>query len=300
MGFLDFLKGVGMVFEALAKLVPNFPKLVICMIKLIIISILYMLLSIPGIDILTTVLIHAPRYLLSIIIPVFIPLIIFIFVAIVALFDVILGSMFSGESTGAKMFRVISLFTTCVNDPRGWYRQRVWHRNNRFVRAFGVYPCMTPCFSGYEPSPFSGGMMCKRRDKGTPEYCTAAAVTRVLEGMSYKPAARVAVSSRDCDAFEKERMSDNQAALVRVVCEQPAEHGNDNVRVPCYERYCARPALGEKGPGSCLALVPFDSSSMPKMHVGIVPLLLFGGCVFFFSMVGSLRGRRVEYSRLES
>lgn len=296
MGFLDLLKGVGMVFSALARLIPNFPKFVICMIKLIIITNLHMFLSIPGVDYVMTFLIHLLRYLIIVSIRIVFPVLMFLFVAIVALIDVIFGDFSGNDTVGARMHRILSLFNTCLNDPRGWFAIRRWHRHNMYTRLFGVFPCMSPCFSGYEPMPVSGGLLCKKVGLDSPEFCTAAAVTRVAEGMKYKPLPMVSVSSEDCRARESAQLSDNQKLLVQTVCQQPDEYDNEFLRVPCFERYCAYPTSDDVGPSTCANLVPYKSRKPSvNQQLLMIVVLMVAGAQFFFTMVTSIRAKQQEF-----
>lgn len=299
MGFLDFLKGVGQVFSALARLIPNFPKFVICLVKLIVISVIHMLLLIPGIDHVVTFLIHLRRYLISLVVKLVFPILMFLFVAIVALIDVILGDFSGNDTLGARMHRILSLFNTCLNDPRGWFTVRRWHRHNRYTRLFGVYPCMSPCFPGYEPEGMSGGMLCKKMSVESPEFCTAAAITRVAEGMPYRPLPFVSVSADDCRTREAAQLSENQKLLVRTVCQQPDEYDNEFLRVPCFERYCAYPSSDDVGPSTCVNLVPYKSRKAPvHQQLVMIVLLLVTGAQFFFTMVTSIRAKQDEFVQL--
>eukprot|EP00873_Tetraselmis_striata_P043786 jgi/Tetstr1/464050/TSEL_008855.t1 len=301
-----FLKGIvkafvtiGKVFAALAKLVTNFPKFLLCMVKLILISLLHMLMIIPGVDIFMTAVIHGVRYLLMVLTRIVFPILMFAFVAIFALVDVLLGDFTGGDTIGARMHRILSLFNTCLNDPRGWFSIRRWHRRNRFTRLFGVYPCMSPCYQGYEPMDMSGGLLCKKIGLDSPEYCTAAAVTRVAEGMKYYPLPAAEVSSPECREREAAQLSENQKILVRTVCQQPDEYENDYLRVPCFERYCAHPTSDETGPSTCVNLVPFKKrQGTGRQRTVMILILVISGSLFFFMMVTSIRAKQDEFVQL--
>eukprot|EP00873_Tetraselmis_striata_P033988 jgi/Tetstr1/454252/TSEL_041171.t1 len=294
---LNFFKGVAEVFSTLAKLLPNFPKFLMCFIKLLVISLVHMLLTIPGVDYVMIVWLNLRAYLLSAAARVIMPVLMFLFVALVALLDVLTADFTGTDTLGVKMHRVLSIFNTCLNDPRGWFSVRRWHRNNRFVRLFGVYPCMAPCYSGYEPA--GTGLVCKRIARDSPEFCTAAAVTRVAEGMPYRPLPSFAVSSDQCVAREAEQLSGNQRLLVRIVCGQPEEYDNEYLRVPCFERYCARPTSDDVGPSTCSELVPYKSRQGPVGNqLLLIFLLLITGSKFFFTMVTSFRSKQLEFEQL--
>lgn len=287
-------------FVTVSAIMPGFGRLLLCFIKLVIVSIAYMLFMLDPLAYAMTFQLHLARYLLAITVKLLVSLFMFLMVAIVAFIDVIIGSFTGSRATlGVRLFRVLSLFNTCLNDPRGWFATRRWHRDNRFVRAFGVYPCMSPCFRGYEPLPMSGGLLCKKMSIDSPEYCTAAAVTRVAEGLAYRPLPAVAVSSDECRWREADTLSDNQKLLVRTVCEQPDEHDNDFLRVPCYERYCANPTPDDPAPSTCANMVPFKSRRADvKNQLIMIVVLLVAGAQYFFTMVTSIRAKQDEYMLL--
>jgi hypothetical protein len=247
-----------------------------------------------------TFVVHAVRYLLAVVVKLLVSLFVFFMVSVVAFFDMILGSFTGNRSTlGERAFYIVSLVNTCLNDPRGWFVNRRWHRDNRFARAFGVYPCMTPCFPGYEPMPMSGGLLCKKISRDSPEYCTAAAITRVVEGLPYRPLPSFPISSDDCRWRENDRLSDNQKLLARTVCQQPEEYDNDFLRVPCYERFCANPVAGDTGPSTCENLVPFKSRKADvKGQLVMIGVLLVSGANFFFTTFTSIKSKQEEFKIL--
>jgi len=287
------------VYAALAALIPFFPQAIICTVKVAVIATLHMLLLIPGLDSATTFFLHVGRYLLAAAVKSLFPAILFVGVACVWLVDAGTGKLAGPQNLGSRVHRVLSLFNTCLNDPRGWFSVRRWHRGNRHERLFGVYPCMSPCFRGFEPAPGSGGLLCKRMSLDSPEFCTAAAVTRVAEGLRYRPLPKVAVSDEGCRAREASGLSEHQKLLVRTVCQQPDEFDNAFLRVPCFERYCARPGSEDEGPSTCAGLVPYRRRIPPaKQHVVALVLLLVVGAYYFFSMVTSFRAKQDKYAIL--
>ena len=289
-GLTSFFKGVADVFNALATLIPNFPKLLICLVKIIVLAVLKLLLLIPGVDYAATAIIHTFPYLLGALVKIVFPVFMFVFVAVVALVDVVLGNLSGGEPLGLRLHRIVALFNTCLNDPRGWFSVRRWHRNNRYSRLLGIAPCMSPCFDGYEPMSASGGLLCQKMSLEAPDFCTAAAVTRVAEGMPYFPVPRAAVSASDCGG---DHLSENQKLLVRLVCQQPDEYDNGFLRVPCFERYCAHPDSKEIGPSTCVNLVPYESkTSAAGQQLLYAVLVVSAGGIFFYTMIESIRAKR--------
>ena len=300
---LGFFKGVFEVFGSLARLIPNFPKFVLCFIKLTVISLLHMLLLLPGVSHLTAFLMNLVPYLIMVTIRVVLPVLMFVLIGVLFVIDMfaeqVSGQGGGGNSIGARCRRFIMLFNTCLNDPRAWFSQRRWHRGNGYQRLLGVYPCVSPCFQGYEPLRSSGGLLCKRISLKSPEFCTAAAVTRVVEGMRYRPLPGFAVGSQECREREAGRTTANQRALVRVACQQPGQFGNDFLRAPCFERYCAMPGDDETSPGTCASLVPLKDrrAGVPRQLLG-GPVLVAAGCAFLYAAVTSLRAKQDEYKML--
>lgn len=286
---------ISVLFVIVSSIMPGFGHLLFCFIKVVIIGLIYLLFQIDPIAYFWTFIIHLLRYIINITVKLLVSLLMFLMVSIVAFIDVIIGSFSGGKATlGTKLFYILSLFNTCLNDPRGWFTMRRWHKDNRFTRAFGVYPCMAPCFRGYEPSPMSAGLSCRKISTDSPEYCTAAAVTRIAEGMHYRPLPKFSVSSEECRWRESDTLSDNQKLLVRTVCEQPDEYDNDFVRVPCYERYCANPESG--GPSTCEDMVPFKSRKTGvKNQLLMIIVLMIVGSKYFFTMVTAIRSKQDEF-----
>ena len=297
---IPLLALITVLFVIVSAIMPGFGHLLLCFIKVAVIGLAYMLFTIDPIAYSMTFVVHLVKYLLAVIVKLLVSLLMFLMVAVVAFLDVIIGSFSGDRSTlGVRLFRILSLFNTCLNDPRGWFTMRRWHKDNRFVRAFGIYPCMTPCHAGYEPAPMSGGLTCKKMSLDSPDYCTAAAVTRVAEGMAYRPLPKVEVSSDDCRWREAGTLSENQKLLVQTVCQQPDEYENDFLRVPCYERYCANPVPGDTGPSTCENLVPFKSRGADvKRQLLMIVVLLVVGSQYFFTTVTAIRAKQDEYTQL--
>lgn len=293
MGFLDFLKGVGEVFASLARLLPNFPKFVLCFIKLTIVVILNWLIMIPGVNHIVTALLHGSEYLITWIAKTGTMLALFLAVGIVAFIDMFAGQKKKGVPTGnglgTRLKSFVNIFTTCLNDPRAWFTVHRWHLSNSVSSLFGVYPCMSPCFRGYQPMTESGGLLCKRADTSTPEFCSAASITRVAEGMPYRPLPGAALSNQNCSHIEA-GLTENQKNLVDTVCTQPGEYDNDFLRAVCFDRYCARPSSDDHGPRACADLVPYKSRIRPVTEQLIfIPVIVVAGAQFYYTMVSSVK-----------
>jgi hypothetical protein len=290
------LKSIGKVFITIGKLFTNFPKMVICFLKLLVIVAIRFILKVPGVNIVYAYAFYGPLYLVQLLVKLAVATFMFAFVALIAFIDVIFGNMTStnnggASSIGARMTRFVMMFTSCFNDPRAWYTTRRWHRGNRYGMFMGVYPCMAPCWAGYEPKP--NGILCGRADPDSPDYCTAAAITRVAEGMSYTPKPGIALSGEDCADIE---MTPNQKNLVRLVCQQPEEYDNNFLRVACFERYCARPSDSDYGPSTCKSLVPYHNRrGSVNNQLAMMFLFLAGGACFFFTMSSALRTKQDEF-----
>lgn len=300
-GFIGFFKGVGEVFNTLARLLPNFPKFVLCFVKLTIVVVLNWLISIPGMDVVITFLIHVFNYLLIVIIKIVAMACMFAVVGLVAAVDTMFAQKKNGVATGnnslgGRLKYFVTLFTTCLNDPRAWFTVKRWHASNAVATAFGIYPCMNTCFGGYEPMAVSNGLLCKMSDPLTPEYCSAASVTRVAEGLPYRPLPGSSLSNAGCADVEA-KLSAAQKNLVDSVCVQPQEYDNDFLRAVCFDRYCANPSSEDHGPRSCAALVPYQSRERPPtQQLVFVPILFIAGVQAFYTMVSSIASRQADYS----
>jgi hypothetical protein len=307
MGFLDFLKGVGEVFASLARLLPNFPKFVLCFVKLLVVVILNWLIMLPGVNYVITWLLNCVVYLLTVLAKTVAMLCLYLAVGLVAMIDMFGGASgkrkngvpMGNNSLGVRLKGFVALFSTCLEDPRGWFTVQRWHMSNSVSSLFGVYPCMTPCFRGYEPMTESGGLLCTTAQVGTPEFCSAAAITRVAEQMGYRPLPGADLSHSNCSYVENS-LSGNQKSLVDTVCTQPKEYDNGFLRAACFERYCANPSSDDTGPRLCADLVANRTRVVPvEQQLLFIPVLLIAGAHGFYTMVSSLKTKQNEYSALQ-
>jgi hypothetical protein len=265
---------------------------------LTVVVILNWLIMLPGVDYILTWILNGHVYLLTVLAKSAAMLCLFLAVGFVAMLDMFGGTM-GNNSLGVRLKGFVALFSTCLNDPRGWFTVQRWHMSNSVSSLFGVYPCMTPCFRGYEPMLESGGLLCKTAQIGTPEFCSAAAITRVAERMGYRPLPGADLAHANCSYVEN-ALTRNQKSLVDTVCTQPKEYDNGFLRAACFERYCANPSSDDTGPRLCADLVATRSRAVPvEQQLLFIPVLLFAGAHGFYTMVSSLKTKQKEYSALQ-
>lgn len=265
---MGVLEDIGDFFNSLGNLFRNFPKLVICLFKLTLVSLTYGLLK--AIPELATFLAYWPRYGLMATMRIVVPLCVMALVWLVSLVD-------SSSSVGVKMSKFLSLVMSCTNDPRGWYTVRRWHTDNKFGRAMGIYPCLSPCFRGYEPMHSSSSVLCKKAVEG-PDFCPAAIATRAADGHPV-PSGAHSPGGRDCQS-RADALSVHQTSVARSVCDQAEFFGKRSILAPCFELVCDGMADSATAAG-CARLVPSHERAVTAVGPMHAVAVLCGGVVAY-------------------
>ena len=279
------------VFEIAVKLLLGFPQNIVCLLKLLLRGLArFVLLEIPGVSHVSVILAHGFGYVLVAAPKLFIAITHLLFVSIVQVVDMFPWSGGKGSSSvGQALQRFVQLFSTCLNDPRAWYVTSRHHRGNRYAEMLGMFPCMSPCRSGYRPH--LGGVLCRKAEPSSPEFCPLAAITRTVDGLPFRPSAFYALDEEACTDAGR---GYHQTKLADVACSQPAAAAPDNkhLRAACYQRYCAsNPATG--GIGRCADVVPFEAMCHPVgMQLLQIPFLLLGGALIVFCLTSLVQERR--------
>nr|WRJ69813.1 hypothetical protein TetV2_00364 [Oceanusvirus sp.] len=296
-GVVSAFRAVIEVFETVIKLITGFPQNLVCLLKLVLLGLLrYVFLEIPGVYHASTFLIYWFPFAIQAIPRSVTGVLTLAFVALVWMIDKFFGSWSntnaeSGGTVGQSVRSFLQVFTTCLNDPRAWYLNSRYHKNNRHNKLLGIYPCMSPCKGAYKN--YFGGLLCKRAEKTSPEFCPLAAITRVVDGLPYEPSVWFDLDEPDCS---KEEEGEFQTELADAACSQPTMVEGKFLRTACYQRYCtSNPEKG--GISRCVDMVPFESREKPVLtQIMQIPALLLTGASFFFTLVTSVQERQHMYT----
>jgi hypothetical protein len=282
------------VFEIAVKLLLGFPQNIVCLLKLLIMGVVrFVFLQIPGLSHLAVILAYGAGYVLAAAPKLFIAIAHLLVVSLIQLVDLFPWSGGEGSSVGQALHRAMQLFSTCLNDPRAWYATSRHHRGNRYAELFGMFPCMSPCGSGYRTH--LGGVLCKKAETTSPEFCPLAAITRTVDGLPFRPSPFHALDEETCTDAGR---GFYQTKLADVACSQPSAAAPDNkhLRAACYQRYCAsNPATG--GIGRCADVVPFEATGNPVgLQLLQIPFLLLSGALTVFCLTSLVQERRNLYA----
>lgn len=241
---------------AFSGFIGRIAKDIVCLVKVLILVLINFIVSIPGVDIVTTIWLNIFAYLLVMVPRILVSLFLFTCVAIVAFIDVTLGQIaFGGNSSiGRALAGLFRMTNTCLSDPRAWYINKRWHKGNFHSKLMGFFPCMAPCGGVYQPQMF--GVLCGIAPRDAPPFCPQAAVTRATEGISTPQTRSTSKTDEACSSLPIDGIQND---LIFAACHQTSQFTSKGMRSACYDMFCRNPSSEEEFL-MCSQTVPGDVS----------------------------------------